>query len=560
VSGWDEALAGLRGEFVREARTKLDGMRASLRMLAAQPGSRGTIHELLRAFHGFAGSGTTYGFPVMTDLGRQGEQACAAVLDAGSPATPERRAAWSRLADGLEAELETAAPAKEPAAAAPVAAPPPREILVVDDDEALLHLLSQLLEQEGLAVRRASSRAEALARIEERMPDGCIVDVRLPDGSGYDLVERVRALPGGESRPILILSMLTGFLDKVEAIHCGADGYFEKPVDWEALVRRLLHLLERGGREGSRILAVEDDPAQSAFLRTVLESAGYELRVCDDPRRFEADLSGFRPDLVMMDIILPGMSGYDLVRYLRQDERHATLPVLFLSTEGQLEAQIQAARVGGDDHLVKPVSPGLLLTTVAARIERGRFLRALMDRDGLTRLLTHSAFLERARAAVLRKRRDAGRSLAWVMIDLDHFKSINDGNGHPVGDRVLAGLSSLLRRRLRQTDTIGRYGGEEFAVLLDDLAEDDAVRLVDRLREEFAALAHRGAGRSAFHATFSAGVAMLDDEGDLDRWRRAADEALYAAKASGRNRVAAARRPRRPATWAFPVPAALRPA
>jgi diguanylate cyclase (GGDEF)-like protein len=234
------------------------------------------------------------------------------------------------------------------------------------------------------------------------------------------------------------------------------------------------------------------------------------------------------------------LSGYDLVKYLRQDERHATLPVLFLSTQGEIEAQIEAARVGGDDHLVKPVSPALLLTTVAARIERARFLRGLMDRDGLTRLLTHSAFLERARSAVARQTRDRRRTSAWVMLDLDHFKSVNDRNGHPVGDRVLTALAALLRRRLRQTDTIGRYGGEEFAVLLDDLSESDAVRLMDRLRQEFAEMQHVGADRTRFHVTFSAGIAMLDSVGDLDQWRTAADEALYAAKKAGRNRVSSA--------------------
>jgi diguanylate cyclase (GGDEF)-like protein len=311
-------------------------------------------------------------------------------------------------------------------------------------------------------------------------------------------------------------------------------------VDWEALMRRLLLLLERSSPVRGRILSVEDDPAQSAFVRAVLESAGYEVRVCADPRRFEAELISFSPELVMMDILLPGMSGYDLVRYLRQDERYATLPILFLSTEGQVEAQIQAARAGGDDHLVKPVSPGLLLSAVAARMERGRFLRGLLERDGLTRLLTHSAFLERARATVARRRRDPRRATAWVMVDLDHFKSVNDRHGHPVGDRVLTAAAALLRRRLRQTDIIGRYGGEEFAILLDDLNVDDAVRLVDRLREEFASLEHHAADRAPFRATFSAGVAMLAPDADLDQWRKAADEALYAAKRAGRNRVLAA--------------------
>ena len=123
------------------------------------------------------------------------------------------------------------------------------------------------------------------------------------------------------------------------------------------------------------------------------------------------------------------------------------------------------------------------------------------------------------------------------MLDLDHFKQVNDHYGHPVGDRVLAALSNLLRKKLRQSDTMGRYGGEEFAVLLEDLQEDEAVRLVSRLLEEFGRITHAVPGSGQFRVTFSAGVAMLGPDMDLEAWRQAADQALYAAKAAGRNRV-----------------------
>jgi diguanylate cyclase (GGDEF)-like protein len=131
------------------------------------------------------------------------------------------------------------------------------------------------------------------------------------------------------------------------------------------------------------------------------------------------------------------------------------------------------------------------------------------------------------------------------MIDLDSFKSINDRFGHPVGDRVLVSLSSLLRRRLRPTDTVGRYGGEEFAVLLEDLTLAEAERLVNRLRLDWAATDLLNSEGEVFQATLSAGIAELDPLGmDLDAWRDAADRALYAAKSEGRNRVVLAPPPR----------------
>jgi diguanylate cyclase (GGDEF)-like protein len=542
VQSWEETLKELRVEYVQESHDKLDDIERLLAQLALANADGDALRDLLRRFHGFAGSGATYGFPHVSTLGLEGERVCRASLEGGMASTADI-ARWRQLRADLKAQFSALQPRPDDVERhRPTAlrqAPKP-DILVVDDDPAIAQMLLKLLAQEGMAGRAAATRAEALKELEREVPDGLIVDIVLPDGSGYELVERLRALPNGDLPAALILSVRTGFLDKVEAVHCGADGFFEKPVDWDAMVRRLQHLLERGKAETARILSVEDDPSQAAYLKAVLQSAGYEVAVCDDPNNFENILAATRPDLVLMDILLPGISGYDLVRYLRQDEKYAALPVISLSTEGQLDAQIKSARAGTDDHLTKPVAPGLLLSTVAARIERARFLKGLLNRDGLTRLLTHTAFLERARGTIVRAER-APFNAAWVMIDLDRFKAVNDTHGHPTGDRVIGAMAALLRRRLRQSDTLGRYGGEEFAVILDGLTEPDALRLVGLLLEEFSREEHTGPDGTSFRVTFSAGVAMLQPSMDLERWREAADNALYDAKATGRNRVVAAR-------------------
>jgi len=544
MQSWDDAYSHLRASFVHEAAARLDQITGLLDALSANPADSTSFLELRRRFHAFAGAGTSYGFPDVTALGLRGERECAALIRQGGGPGAQDLERWRGIVKDMR-EVFASAREVRPEAPREATAPArhgPESILIVDEDEQVRESLTHLLETEGMKTRAVRTKAEAVLALDEAVPNGVITDIRLPDGSGYDLVEHIRGLPlaAAESLPILILSPLSPFLDKVEAIHCGADGYFEKPVDWEALMRRLQHLLERNRPESARILSVEDDPHQSAFVSAVLKSAGYDVHVCDEPTRFEADLVAFKPDLVLMDIMLPGITGYDLVRYLRQDERHAALPVIFLTTDGQLQARIETAKVGGDDHLLKPVPPPLLLSAVAARLERSRFLKSLLDRDGLTRLLTHTAFLERARAALALKQRHPGKHSAWVMIDLDHFKTVNDKYGHPVGDRVLGALAALLRRRLRQADTIGRYGGEEFAVLIEDLPEADTTRLISRLLEEFAALEHEVAGGGSFHCTFSAGVAMIEPGMDLDSWKKAADDALYAAKAAGRKRVIAA--------------------
>jgi diguanylate cyclase (GGDEF)-like protein len=540
---WDETLKELREQYIRGSADRLASINRTLDALEIQPADEAALKELRRFFHGLGGSGKTYGFAQVTEIGLWGEQECDGLIKEKLPPTLDHLNRWRSFSEELRKQFEkgsiddSALAKKEEAQKNLLHS---FNILIVDDDPDICRSLSTLLQEEGMVVRVANSKAEAEKAVDEFMPDGMIVDVILGDGSGYEFVRYARNLPDGDAPSILVISTLSGFHDKVESISCGSDGFFEKPVEWEVLIQRLRYLLLRERSDPPRILSVEDDQDQAAFLRAVLQSAGYEVRICNDPRLFEAHLISFRPDLVIMDIVLPDITGIDLARYLRQHEQYTTLPVLFLSMQGQMQDRIETVRAGGDDHLVKPVAPGLLLSTVAARIERSRFLKSLLDRDGLTKLLTHTAFLERARAVVAQKSRKLHRNSVLVLMDLDHFKSVNDTYGHIVGDRVLASLSSLLRRRLRQTDTIGRYGGEEFAILIDDLKKDEAVRLMNRLLDEFAAIEQNAPDNKTFHVTFSAGIALLKRKMTLPQWIEAADKALYAAKAAGRKRVTAA--------------------
>ena len=536
---WDDELAELRAVYLREARGRIDELDRALDLLDRDGSDARALQDLRRGFHAFTGSGATYGLPAVSALGLEAERRCTAV--GSGPAVASDLESWRAAVNGLRREIAGADP-QAPAAEAVSAGGerPMPSVLIVQEDEAEREALVRALGQESFAVRATAGPEGALAALSGHLPDALIVDAAGDPAAAFALVERLRAQAGGERPVVLVVARHGGVLDRVEAIHCGADGHFTKPIDLVALVRRLRFLLDREEAEAPRILSVEDDPQQAAFLRTVLGSAGYEFRAVEDPARLESELAAFRPDLVLMDVLLPGVSGYDLVRSLRQDERHATLPVIVLTTQGELDSRIEAARAGGDEHLVKPVSPALLLSTVAARVERGRFLRLLVERDGLTGLLTHTALLERARVVIAKKRRDPSRQASWIMIDLDRFKAVNDDHGHPTGDQVLVRLAGLLRARLRQADVVGRYGGEEFAVVLEDLTVEDATRLVERLRTEFAGIEHRSREGAAFRVTFSAGLAGLQDGESVSAWVHAADRALYAAKEGGRNRVAVA--------------------
>ncbi len=544
MTTWDEEFRQLQTEFMRGGPARLADIDEALDRL--ERGTAATLADLKRHFHKLAGAGATYARPQISVLAKDAERRCDELLLVQGQPSRADVAHWHEVRDGLARLFMEGQPANEgaeppPAVAtlheAPVDSRARLDVLLVDDDPDTRRLLRSVLQHEGIPVREASTSEDARAQIDERLPDGLIVDVRLPDGAGYAVVEYARQKSDSDTLAVLMLSAAGDVLDLAEAIHAGADACYTKPAEIEPAYRKLLQLLERVQADVPRVLVVEDDEFHAAFARRVLESAGYAVDVCSLPRQFSEHMSTFQPELLLMDVNLPEISGYDLARLVRQQEQHAALPIIFLTSEVEMESRIRAAKAGGDEHLTKPVHPALLASAVAARLERARFLKTLLHRDGLTRLLTHASFMEQVQQVIDRRWRTTTGPASLVLLDVDHFKGVNDAHGHQAGDRVLATLAGSLRQHLRRTDIIGRYGGEEFGVLLDHLTPQDARRLIARLLGEFATLDHSAGRDDHFRVTFSAGIAGFEEGYDRHAWIDAADKALYAAKASGRNTV-----------------------
>jgi diguanylate cyclase (GGDEF)-like protein len=211
------------------------------------------------------------------------------------------------------------------------------------------------------------------------------------------------------------------------------------------------------------------------------------------------------------------------------------LPIIYVSSETDTNRQTSAMAAGAEGFLTKPVQPSKLVSEVALRAERMRTMRAQMVRDSLTGLLNHNTILHHLEVGLNRARR-RDEPLALAMLDVDHFKQVNDRFGHPAGDQVLIALSRELRRRLRASDAVGRYGGEEFAIVLEETDLSTAAEVVNELRRDFARVLF-SAGDQTFNCTFSAGVAGFPRRRSSDALVEAADAALYRAKHLGRNRV-----------------------
>ena len=537
MQAWSETFGQLKEQYIRRSNDRIAKIVEMIHHLSQEPTNAEMIHQLSRQFHWLAGSGSMYGFPAVSQLGTEGEDYCNAVLRENRPYADAQKLQnlLSNLAAHFMVSDESGETTNLGSGRERGSSTAHAEIVIIAEGEADIASLIKVVEDGGMTVRSARTMSGGVTELTKKLPNGLIIEIPLPDGDGYELVEQVRTIPGAEDLPIVIISKQSGFLDKVRSIHCGADAHFEKPIDLKAMLRRMRYLLDKRKQESPRILSVEDDPDQAAFIRAFLESAGYQVKTCTDPKNFDSYVSSFNPDLVLLDVMLPGMTGYELARYLRQDERHAALPVVFSTTQGNIEARIEAARAGGDDHLVKPVPPALLLSSVSARLERSRFLKTLLHKDGLTSMLNHSSLMEQAQLVIAQQKRRSGL-IALIILDVDHFRSINEQHGYPGGDRVLVSLSLLLRKRLRQSDILGRYGPDQFGIIAEGLDSQEAITLAERLIADFASISHFSSNSTGFFATCSAGISILDAKNmSVELWMQSALRALDAAKQAGRN-------------------------
>lgn len=342
--------------------------------------------------------------------------------------------------------------------------------------------------------------------------------------------EHVRRLP------VVCLSAEDSFANRYQVAALGADGFFGRSPDLPELAERIEYLaLERSTRIQGRVVLVEDDPELAEHYVLVLRSVGVEVLWAHDPMQLITELSSFRPDILLMDVQLGPYSGVTLARMVRFDPQWLSLPIIYLSSEDNPDNQLEALSRGADEFLMKPVSDSYLVRAVLIRCFRARQLFRLMNRDSLTGLLKHSLIKQEAEKELARCRRD-GHAASVVMVDLDHFKRVNDTYGHRCGDVVIKALANILRNRLRETDMIGRYGGEEFLVVLPHCDTGSAFRLFTEIAGAFAQLTFN-CSKKSFSVTLSAGVAAINDYVTGDDAIDAADQALYLRKHAGRNGV-----------------------
>ncbi|CRI55292.1 diguanylate cyclase [Pseudomonas sp. CCOS 191] len=415
--------------------------------------------------------------------------------------------------------------------------PPLRKpVYIVLQDHDRAERLAQQLEFFGLSVQALCSAEAFQASMSERLPSAIVMDVDFT-GAGIGLRLAAQAQQGLEQPvPLLFFSLHeTDTPTRLAAVRAGGQEFLTGTLDASSLLEKLELLTSATQYDPFRVLVIDDSRAQALHTERTLNSAGIITRTLTEPIRTMSELADFQPDLIILDMYMPACTGPELAKVIRHNDRYVSVPIIYLSAEDDLDKQLDAMSEGGDDFLTKPIRSRHLVTTVRNRAARARHLKARMVRDSLTGLYNHTHILQLLEDCSFRARREV-QPLSFAMLDIDHFKKINDRHGHPMGDRVIKSLALFLKQRLRKTDFIGRYGGEEFAIVMPNTGLEAAHKVLDEIRRRFAEI-HYPAQPHDLQCTFSAGVVQLDEQLDALTMASAADEALYRAKHAGRNCV-----------------------
>ena len=505
-----------------------------------------------QSLHRLAGSAGTFGLPELGQHARSLEKKLktqAESLSESSGLHQQSIEVSEGFADGIDALAALLQGDADHLAASPgdTAVAPQRQhsdgshgmqvrVLLVDTDmDGAVGALSSDLARYGFVCQFVDEQDDQALEASVRASDGA-VSLLCRDTALPAVMRHVKSCRGeGPQRrlPVVAIGNDDSFDNSYRVARAGASAYFAAPIDVPELAERIeSSAMERSAGVNGRVLIVEDDVELAEHYCLVLRAAGIEARALTNPERLMSELSAFQPDIVLLDVQIGDYSGVTLARLIRFEARWLSLPIIYLSSEDDRDDQLEALSKGADEFLVKPVTDEYLVRSVRIRCYRARQLSDLMNRDSLTGLFKHSLIKQELEQELARCRR-LGHHSSVVMIDLDHFKQVNDTWGHRYGDIVIRALANLLRNRLRETDMIGRYGGEEFMLVLPDCPVQSAEKLVRGIGESFSELSF-SVGEKNFHVTLSAGIAGINDFESGEAALEAADQALYRRKRGGR--------------------------
>jgi diguanylate cyclase (GGDEF)-like protein len=501
---------------------------------------RGTKREPATAAceaHKLPGAAGSVGFGLAADQARGLERASGAAGPVFADQLPRLGGMGAALRDGLELPPQDGSGATGDSPPELLGACPENmELLVVDTDTMRGEQIVAEAQDRFLAAGLARSLGIARSALAVGSPDIVLLDLSMSDGleTVLGFLDEI-----AKDTPVLVVANPEWSVDRVEVARLGGRGLLPNSLSPGQMVDALIALRERVRTRGTRILALDDDLTVLALLKAMLGKAGMAVSTCADPSRFLALVEEASPELVILDFDMPGVTGPELCRAIRNDRRWGGVPIVLLTSHADPDSIRAGFDAGADDYVSKPFVGAELVARISNRLERVRMYRALADTDPLTGLVNRRRSVD-ALEDYLRIASRMAQPLCLGVVDVDKFKEINDAHGHAAGDVVLRGVGTELLRYFRGEDVVARWGGDEFVVGMFGMSGADGCRRMNDLLE-----AIRERSFDDMSVTISVGLAEYPFDGDdVDSLYGAADRALYEAKSEGRDGVAVA--PRKP--------------
>ncbi len=445
---------------------------------------------------------------------------------------------------------------------------PKPKVLVADDEPTIVNFFIAALSDQGYEIESAVNGVQAVEKARSFLPDVILLDVVMPEMNGYQATEKLKADPATSGIPIILVTGLGSVEDKVKGLESGADDFLTKPFNLQEMLARVHSLVklkklqdqlkELSGRQlvpahvknilssyRSHILIVEDDERITNICKAILGTGGYVVDIAPDGEEAQKYLKAAIPDLILLDLMLPGINGLDLLKQLKEDAVTKDIPVIIITALGDLKTKVKSFYMGVDDYLIKPVNSLELLARVKANIRKHlaqKELRYSLDetfQESITDPLTglyNRHYLDTVMERELALFKRHGRMFSLMIMDLDNFKSINDNLGHLSGDQVLTTAAGILKDEIRTSDLAVRYGGDEFIVIFSDTKEDQALVIAQRIRA--AVESKKFLEGKDQKVSVSIGITQASEHDSTgENIIKRADDALYQAKRAGKNRV-----------------------
>lgn len=380
-SAYEETYAKLRGEYI----TRLEGNISDLSHLidgfSSTPLSKEELLNIQSVAHGLSGSGTTFGFPDITDAGRKCDMFLEKIIKSirsddyliKGDEHPEIKALLQAMCDACREAVTgfknqtTAIPAVTQGERPHFEAKKNLYALIVDDDINLRNMIAMKLEQRGFITAGAGSDQEMIVSMEQRLPDMIILDLNLPDNSGHEILRRLKSTPGNAAIPILMLTASAREADVVAALHSGASSYIVKPVDINMLSERVEKILAGMRRT---VLVADNDQLILALLQSKFKARGFNVVLTDNGLAAFEHAKRIKPDLMILDIVMPGMDGLSVLKMVRNDMETKDIPVIIASARSAVTDVTDGIESGAQAYVAKPFNADDLVQRSIALLKK----------------------------------------------------------------------------------------------------------------------------------------------------------------------------------------------